>query len=106
MGRSSAPKRASATRRRSPTSPACNFGSTRPTAPQAPTKGRVLDHIGFDVKDLKAFVKKLEANNIKLDRPYSVNDQGIGIAFITDPWGTNIEINERPSQTGGPTTRR
>ena len=65
---------------------------------QAPTKGRVLDHIGFDVKNLKAFIKKLEANNIKLDRPYSVNDMGVGIAFITDPWGTNIEINERPGQ--------
>ena len=63
---------------------------------QAPTKGRVLDHIGFDVKDLKAFIKTLEANNIKLDRPYSVNDLGVGIAFITDPWGTYIEINERP----------
>src|SRR5215467_7150022 len=63
---------------------------------QAPTKGRVLDHIGFDVKDLKAFIKTLEAANIKLDRPYSVNDSGIGIAFITDPWGTYIEINERP----------
>jgi extradiol dioxygenase family protein len=63
---------------------------------QAPTKGRVLDHIGFDVKDLKGFVKTLEANNIKLDRPYSVNQFGIGIAFVTDPWGTYIEINERP----------
>jgi catechol 2,3-dioxygenase-like lactoylglutathione lyase family enzyme len=63
---------------------------------QAPTKGRVLDHIGFDVKDLKGFIKTLEANNIKLDRPYSVNDLGVGIAFITDPWGTYIEINERP----------
>jgi len=63
---------------------------------QAPTKGRVLDHIGFDVKDLKGFIKMLEANNIKLDRPYSVNDLGVGIAFITDPWGTYIEINERP----------
>jgi hypothetical protein len=29
--------------------------------PQATTKGRVLDHIGFDVKDLKAFIKTLEA---------------------------------------------
>ena len=65
---------------------------------QAPTKGRILDHIGFDVKDLKAFVKTLEANNIKLDRPYTVNDSGVGIAFITDPWGTYIEINERPPQ--------
>jgi catechol 2,3-dioxygenase-like lactoylglutathione lyase family enzyme len=54
---------------------------------QAPTKGRILDHIGFDVKDLKAFIKTLEANNIKLDRPYTVNDSGVGIAFITDPWG-------------------
>jgi catechol 2,3-dioxygenase-like lactoylglutathione lyase family enzyme len=64
----------------------------------APTKGRVLDHLGFDVKDLKAFIKMLEANNIKLDRPYSVTNEGIGIAFITDPWGTYIEINERPGQ--------
>jgi catechol 2,3-dioxygenase-like lactoylglutathione lyase family enzyme len=66
---------------------------------QAPTKGRILDHIGFDVKDLKAFIKtKLDANDIKLDRPYTVNDAGVGIAFITDPWGTYIEINERPPQ--------
>jgi hypothetical protein len=67
-------------------------------AAQAPTKGRILDHIGFDVKDLKAFIKTLEADNIKLDRPYTVNDIGVGIAFITDPWGTYIEINERPPQ--------
>ena len=66
---------------------------------QAPTKGRVLDHIGFDVKDLKGFIKNtLEPNNIKLDRPYSVNDIGVGIAFVTDPFGTYIEINDRPPQ--------
>ena len=65
-------------------------------AAQAPTKGRVLDHIGFDVKDLKGFIKTVEGKNIKLDRPYSVNEIGVGIAFITDPWGTHIEINERP----------
>ncbi len=65
--------------------------------PQATTKGRVLDHFGFDVKDLKAFIKTLEANNIKLDRPYTVNAAGVGLAFITDPWGTYIEMNERPA---------
>ena len=64
---------------------------------QAPTKGRILDHIGFDVKDLKAFIKMLEATNIKLDRPYSMNDNGVALAFITDPWGTYIELNERPN---------
>ena len=68
-------------------------------AAHAPTKGRVLDHIGFDVKDLKGFIKNtLEPNNIKLDRPYSVNDAGVGIAFVTDPFGTYIEINDRPPQ--------
>jgi catechol 2,3-dioxygenase-like lactoylglutathione lyase family enzyme len=64
--------------------------------PQA-TRGRILDHIGFDVKDLKAFIKTLEANNIKLDRPYTVNTAGVRLAFITDPWGTYIEMNERPA---------
>jgi catechol 2,3-dioxygenase-like lactoylglutathione lyase family enzyme/predicted enzyme related to lactoylglutathione lyase len=64
---------------------------------QAPTKGRVLDHIGFDVTDLQGFIKKLEANGIKLDRPYTKNEQsGVALAFITDPWGTYIELNERP----------
>jgi hypothetical protein len=28
----------------------------------------------------------------------TLNEAGIGIAFVTDPWGTNIEINERPPQ--------
>jgi catechol 2,3-dioxygenase-like lactoylglutathione lyase family enzyme len=63
----------------------------------APTKGRILDHIGFDVTDLKTFIAKLEAAGVKLDRPYSKNEQsGVALAFITDPWGTHIELNERP----------
>jgi len=36
-----------------------------------PTKGRALDYIGFEVKNLEAFCKKLEANGVKLDQPYS-----------------------------------
>ena len=61
------------------------------------TKGRVLDHIGFDVKDLPAFIGKLEADGTKLDRPYAKSDNGSALAFITDPWGTYIELNERPN---------
>jgi len=38
--------------------------------PQARTLGRVLDHIGFDVKDLKAFIAK-SRRGIKLDEPLS-----------------------------------
>ena len=64
--------------------------------PQEPTKGRSLDHIGFEVKDLAAFVKKLEADAIKMDMPYTDMTQRIGlkIAFIIDPVGTRIELTE------------
>ena len=59
------------------------------------TTGRAIDHIGFEIKDLEAFTKKLEADGIKLDRPYTkVAALGIAIAFIKDPWGTNIEMTE------------
>jgi len=63
---------------------------------QAATRGRVLDHIGFDVKDHAAFVKKIEAEGIKLDEPPRTNPQGGNtITYITDPWGTRIEIVQR-----------
>jgi len=68
--------------------------SPSPT-PTVGTTGRALDHIGFEVKNLEAFTKKLEADGIKLDRPYTkVAALGIAIAFIKDPWGTNIEMTE------------
>jgi extradiol dioxygenase family protein len=54
-----------------------------------------VDHIGFEVKDLEAFTKKLEAAGIKLDIPYrKVPALGIAIAFLTDPFGTYIELTE------------
>jgi hypothetical protein len=46
------------------------------------TKGRVLDHIGFDVKNLAAFCKKLEAAGIKLDRPCTKNEQTGGSVSV------------------------
>src|SRR6267378_4035933 len=63
---------------------------------QLPTKGRVLDHIGFDVKDLQAFIKKIEAEGIKLDEPYRKNEAtGSAITYVTDPWGTRVELVQR-----------
>src|SRR5262252_4861470 len=62
-----------------------------------PTKGRVVDHVGFEVKNLEAFCKKLEANGIKLTREYRQKDKSmgnIGTAVITDPWGVSIELTE------------
>jgi catechol 2,3-dioxygenase-like lactoylglutathione lyase family enzyme len=78
--------------------PGANLTFSAAALPTMTTKGRVLDHIGFDVQGLEAFCKKLEAAGITLDRPYTKNPQtGSALAFITDPWGTYIELNERPN---------
>ena len=72
---------------------ALNFSPS--TDPVVGTQGRALDHIGFEVKNLEEFCKKLEAQGIKLDRPYTkVAALGIAIAFIKDPWGSYIELTE------------
>lgn len=61
----------------------------------APTAGRAIDHIAFEVKDLETFCKTLGANGIKLDSPYqSMPDIKFAHAFLTDPWGTRIELTE------------
>lgn len=70
-----------------------NFSTA--TTPVAGTRGRGVDHIGFEVRGLEAFVKNLESQGTKIDRPYTkVEALGIAIAFITDPWGTYIELTE------------
>jgi catechol 2,3-dioxygenase-like lactoylglutathione lyase family enzyme len=61
----------------------------------APTKGRTLDHIGFEIKDLDAFCKKLTADGMKFDMPFrDVPAIGLKIAFIIDPVGTRIELTQ------------
>jgi catechol 2,3-dioxygenase-like lactoylglutathione lyase family enzyme len=78
--------------------PGANLTFSKTDTPAVTTKGRVLDHIGFDITNLEAFCKTLEAAGIKLDRPYTKNAQtGAALAFIYDPWGTYIELNERPN---------
>jgi catechol 2,3-dioxygenase-like lactoylglutathione lyase family enzyme len=63
--------------------------------PQAPTKGRALDHIGFDVPSLDFTYQKLMLQGLKFDaEPRVVNDGKTKVAFLTDPWGTYIEITE------------
>jgi hypothetical protein len=64
--------------------------------PQAPTKRRSVDHIGFEVQNIDGFVGKLQAEGIKTDAAIrnSSNASGLRIVYITDPWGTQIEITE------------
>jgi catechol 2,3-dioxygenase-like lactoylglutathione lyase family enzyme len=67
------------------------------TITHVPTKGRVVDHVGFEVKNLEEFCKKLEAKGITLTRGYRQKDKAMGniaTALLTDPWGVSIELTE------------
>ena len=68
----------------------------RSTEAGAPTKGRSLDHIGFEVKNLEEFCKKLQADGVTFDMAYREIPQlgGLKLAFILDPVGTRIELTE------------
>jgi catechol 2,3-dioxygenase-like lactoylglutathione lyase family enzyme len=75
--------------------PGVNLSFTPADSPLAGTKGRALDHIGFEVKGLEAFVKKLEAKGVKFDVAYRrLPALNLAVAFFTDPWGTYIELTE------------
>ena len=74
--------------------PGINFNFSANPNPVKPTKGRMLDHIGFEVTNLAAFVKKLEAAGVKFDAPYRKNADGVAEATFTDPWGVTIELTE------------
>ena len=68
-----------------------NFSGGRTSVPM---KGRTLEHIGFEVRGLEAFCKRLESMGVKFDVPYRKNADGVAIALLTDPWGTSIELTE------------
>ena len=75
--------------------PGSNLSFSPGKAGLAATKGRSLDHIGFEVKDLEAFAKKLEAQGIKLDEAIRLVPNGTTkVAYLTDPWGTRIELTQ------------
>lgn len=73
-----------------------SFGNLPRGAEKArPTKGSAIDHIGFEIKNLDAYVKTLEAKGVKLDVPLKTDSRtGVKSAFLTDPLGTYIELTE------------
>lgn len=74
--------------------PGINVNISAVPQPLAPTRGRRLDHVGFEIENLEAFCKALEARGVTFDRPYAKLESGFGLAFLTDPWGTYIELTE------------
>jgi catechol 2,3-dioxygenase-like lactoylglutathione lyase family enzyme len=74
--------------------PGVSLNFSAAPAPVVGTKGRVVDHVGFEIDDLPGFLRKLEAMGITAENVRDVPDLAIAIAFITDPWGTSIELTE------------
>jgi catechol 2,3-dioxygenase-like lactoylglutathione lyase family enzyme len=73
-----------------------NFFNWEMKEPLVGTAGRAVDHVGFEVRELEAFAKQLEARGIMLASPYrrdpAMND--VGTVTLTDPWGTLVELTE------------
>jgi predicted enzyme related to lactoylglutathione lyase len=61
-----------------------------------PTLGRSLDHIGFEVTNLPEFLKRMEAEGASITQGLTPSNfvSTMRVAFITDPWGTRMEITE------------
>ena len=75
--------------------PGMNLSFATSATPTVGTKGRTIDHIGFEITNLEAFCKKLEARGVKFDIPFrNVPAIGLNIAYITDPSGVYIELTE------------
>jgi catechol 2,3-dioxygenase-like lactoylglutathione lyase family enzyme len=75
--------------------PGVNLTFSQATGTVEGTKGRALDHMGFELEGLEAFCRKLGAAGVKFDVPYRrIPALRLSLAFLTDPWGTYIELTE------------
>src|SRR5207249_1857604 len=68
------------------TVPGAELTFTPTDTPQAPTKGRSLDHIGFEVVNIEEFVNKLATAGIHAEAGVhpSSNEPSTKVAHITD----------------------
>ena len=75
--------------------PGVNLTFGRVAETNAGTRGRALDHVGFEIRNLAQFIARLEAAGAKMEGPMRKAGNGTtSIAFLTDPWGTYIELTE------------
>jgi catechol 2,3-dioxygenase-like lactoylglutathione lyase family enzyme len=77
--------------------PGANLTFQANAAPNVGTRGRALDHVGFEVVNLGALCQRLEASGIRLDRPCERDPRtGRTQAYLFDPLGAYIGLTERP----------
>jgi catechol 2,3-dioxygenase-like lactoylglutathione lyase family enzyme len=75
--------------------PGMNISFGNSDTERAPSAGAAIDHIGFEIDNLEAFCKQLEARGVVFDRPYNyIESINLGTAFFTDPRGVVVELTE------------
>ena len=75
--------------------PGMNLSFGGSSTPLAATRGRSIDHIGFELDDLEAFCKMLADRGIEFEVDFeTVAPFGLKIAFLIDPAGVRIELTE------------
>jgi catechol 2,3-dioxygenase-like lactoylglutathione lyase family enzyme len=66
---------------------------------RAPTKGRSIDHLGWEVPDMAKTAKELKEKGVTFTmepRDFPNKDIAIAIAFVEGPGGARIELVQRP----------
>jgi catechol 2,3-dioxygenase-like lactoylglutathione lyase family enzyme len=75
--------------------PGVNLTFSKATGPLAKTQGRSIDHVGFEVRNLDAFLKNLKARGATIDREYQKSAAAnLMLSYLTDPFGTYLELTE------------
>jgi catechol 2,3-dioxygenase-like lactoylglutathione lyase family enzyme len=75
--------------------PGVNLSFSQSETQRLPTAGRAIDHIGFDVENLDAFVGVLKKQGVALEGSVQLlPGTKIKTVLLTDPWGTRIELTE------------
>ena len=76
--------------------PGAELRVAKKDSPRLRTRGRCLDHIGFEVKDLGQLYARYAGAGVEFESPPRVAPNGITrVVFCTDPWGTRIELTEK-----------
>lgn len=77
------------------TVPGSGLRFSRTERARAPTDSTAIDHIGFEVADMEAFVEMLRARGVEfVFGPAYVESLDLWVAFFPDPSGVLVEISE------------
>lgn len=76
--------------------PGAELRFAKKDSPALRTKGRCLDHLGFEVSDLDQVYARHADVGVEFEGPPRLGRNGITrVVFCSDPWGTRIELTEK-----------